>query len=132
MQRIPPAYDWESQAQQYAYRDTPGICYERHSTYELGAQLGDKIAFIDCLLYRDEDGLLVGILNYYPNDNEWEQAGNVNMWVKPDHQRQGIGTALAVEGLRRWPDTDLEQQRYTSQGLLFFDALCRRGVVTKR
>lgn len=127
MQHIPPAFSWESQARQYAYRDAPGICLERHSTAELGARLGEPLAFIDCLLYRDEDGLLVGILNHYPDSNsEIEHAGNANIWVKPDHQRQGIGTALLKEAMRRW-DLDLEQQNYTTQGVLFINGLLEKG-----
>jgi ribosomal protein S18 acetylase RimI-like enzyme len=126
MQHIPPAFSWQSQAAQYAYRDAPGIRLERHSIGELGF-----MTLVDCILYRDEDGLLVGILNHYvDSNNPEEQAGNCNIWVKPSHQRRGIGTALLKDAMERW-DIDFEQQRFTSQGLLFFDALCRRGDVKK-
>jgi GNAT superfamily N-acetyltransferase len=124
---IPPAFSWESQARQYAYRDAPGIRLERH-------HVGDWPDWtqVDCLLYRDENGLLVGILNrYLDSNNPLEQEGNCNLWVRPDRQRQGIGTALLVEAMKRW-DIDFEKQKFTSQGLLFFAALCERGVVTKR
>lgn len=124
---IPPAYDWPSQVRQYAYRDAPGIGFERHSTAEMGAQLGDVIAVIDCVLYRDENGLLVGILNHYDGNNPMEAKDNVNLWVAPDHQRQGIGTALLREAFIRWPEIDLEQQRYTRQGVLFIDGLLKKG-----
>jgi ribosomal protein S18 acetylase RimI-like enzyme len=126
MQLIPPAFSWESQARQYAYRDAPGISLERH-------HLGEWPHWtqIDCLLYRDEEGLLVAILNHYvDSNNPEERAGNCNLWVKPSHQRRGIGTALLRDAMQRW-DIDFEQQRFTSQGLLFFDALCQRGYVKK-
>ena len=127
-QLIPPAYSWQSQARQYAYRvkDAAGIHLERH-------HLGEwpNWTQIDCLLYRDEDGLLIGILNYYcDSNNPEEQQGNANIWVKPDRQRQGIGTALLREAMRRW-DIDLNQQKYTTQGVLFVDGLLKKGLLRR-
>lgn len=119
------AYSWDSQAAQYAYRDEPGIHLERHHLGVVGAWTQ-----IDCLLYRDEDGLLIGILNYYlDSNNPLETAGNINVWVKPDHQRQGIATALLEEARRRWPDLDAEQQNYTPSGLLLLDGLMRKQLI---
>jgi len=106
-------YSWESQAEQYAYLDTPGINHERHDVGEFGAP-----NVIDCLLWRDEAGRLRGILNYYQNDGELERAGNVNLWVHPDWERRGVGTTLLREAMQRWP-IDLAQQRYTPKGAAF-------------
>ncbi len=103
-------FSFESKARQYAFRDTPGINYERHAEGPLGAH-----TVIDCLLWRDEAGLLRGILNYYPTDSRWERQGAVNVFVDPDCRRRGIAAALIVEALARWP-IDLQQQRYSAAG----------------
>lgn len=73
---------------------------------------------IHCALYRDAQGRLVGILYHYPVDiDPWEKAGNVNIYVHPDHQREGIGTSLAKRASDRWGPFDFGQQRYTAAGL---------------
>src|SRR3954468_22976709 len=121
MRTMPPAFSWESQAKQYAYRDTPGINLERHHLGEF-----PDWTQIDCLLCRDENGLLIGILNYYlDSSNPLEQAGNVNVWVKPSHQRQGIATKLLLDALTRW-DIDPNQQRYTEQGADWIAAVIKK------
>src|ERR1700722_12827312 len=51
---------WESQAPQYPASGPPGISYFR-------GEVSDTL-FVNCLLYRDENGELVGILNHYPTD----------------------------------------------------------------
>ena len=88
-------YTWESQAAQYPRTGPPGISYVR------GA-VTDEL-FVDCLLYRDETGELVGILNHYPADfPPYEREGDENIWVHPGRRRQGIGTALLLEARFRW------------------------------
>jgi GNAT superfamily N-acetyltransferase len=114
-------FSWESQAAQYAFRSEPGIHLERHHVGELGNQ-----TVIDCLLSRDEMGMLIGILNHYADNNsELEQEGNINIWVKPDHQRQGVGTALIAEAVRRW-GIDFNQQRYTNEGFALIQSFIGR------
>lgn len=113
-------YAWESQVKQYDLRGKPGIVQERHALGELGA-----LDIVDCLLWRDDLGLLRGILNYYQTDNEFEQAGNCNIWVDPGWQRTGVGTELVREALRRW-DIDPDRQRYTEAGLAFVAAVERQ------
>lgn len=115
------AYSWESQARQYAYKDTPGIGFERHSVGQLGA-----LDQVDCLLWRDDNGVLRGILNHYPTDSEWEKAGNVNLWVDPGWQRRGIATALLAAAMKRWT-INLKQQRYTDDGILFILAFVKQA-----
>ena len=119
-----PAYSWESQSVQYAYRDEPGINLERHSVGVVGSMY-----VIDCLLYRDDEGLLLGILNYYVNDNPEEKAGNVNIFIHPKHKRQGIATALLTEAAKRWV-IDVEQQNFTPEGIRLLDGLIKKGLVT--
>lgn len=122
-----PAFSFESQRVQYAYRDTPGLAYERHS---LG--VWPAITIIDCLLMRDSEGLLVGILNHYPDDsNPLETPGNINVFVHPECYRQGIATALVREAARRWPDLEPDQQRYTPLGVAFLDGLIKNGVLAE-
>lgn len=105
---LPNVYPWESQAQQYPRRGPEGISY-------FAGEIPEINYTVDCLLYR-ERGILVGILNHYPADQlPWEKAGNVNVWVHPDYQRRGIGTALVAEAVTRW-GINFDQQRYTEQG----------------
>jgi GNAT superfamily N-acetyltransferase len=76
----------------------------------------DAIPGIDCLLLYSASGRLQGILNHYPRDEPpYERAGNVNLYVHPDHRRQGIGTALLREAVRRWA-VDPRRQRYSPAG----------------
>jgi GNAT superfamily N-acetyltransferase len=105
---------WESQASQYPALGSPGPGY-------LG-RVATEFYTVDCLLWRDNKGIVVGILNHYPADfAPWERAHNVNIWVRPDHQRQGIGHALVTEALRRWPQIDLTKQRFTRSGKALAD-----------
>jgi len=116
-------YSWEGQAAQYPPTGVPGI------SYFAGEVPNGKP--VNCLLYRDEHGELVGILNHY-DDTYWsggilpyilEVPGNVNMWVKPSERRKGIGTALLEEAERRYGPLELHQQRYTEAGAAFVKAL---------
>jgi uncharacterized protein YndB with AHSA1/START domain len=89
-------YPWESQAAQYPPTGPPGVSYFRGDV--------NKELYVDCLLYRDETGALVGILNRYPTAfPPHEREGDQNVWVRPDRRRQGIGTALLTEASFRWP-----------------------------
>lgn len=100
-------FSWDSQGKQYPATGEPGISYFR-------GDVSDTV-WVDCLLYRDDDGTLRGVLNHYPVDNDFERAGNFNLFVQPSHYRQGIGTALVTEADLRW-DIDFAQQRYTPNG----------------
>jgi GNAT superfamily N-acetyltransferase len=126
---------WESQVRQYDKVGPPGLSFEQHEVVTAvlthkptGTIIEKATAVVDCLLYRNRKGHLVGILNHYNEDAyEWdgtllESAGNVNVWVRPNRRRRGIGTILATEALRRWPEVDVGQQRYTEAG---------RALVTK-
>lgn len=130
------AFDWTSQANQYREQGEPGIHLERRCVdIDSGAEVcdvdpalaGPRITVTDCLLYRDGDGTLIGILNHYDGRSPLERKGGINIWVRPDRQRQGVGTALVLEALRRWDDILPESQRYTEAGLAFLKSLIRRG-----
>jgi uncharacterized protein YndB with AHSA1/START domain/GNAT superfamily N-acetyltransferase len=87
---------WESQVGQYPLTGPPGISYFR-------GEVSDTL-FVNCLLYRDETGELVGILNHYPTDMPpYQHEGSQNVWVHPDRRRQGIGSDLITEASLRWP-----------------------------
>ena len=93
--------DWEGQARQYPADGPPGISYFAGET---------PWGTVDCLLYRNEAGELVGILNHYPFEVPGRQApGTANVWVKPEWQRRGIGRALAREAVHRWGLTEQGQ-----------------------
>ena len=87
---------------------------------------------MDCLLYRDSEGVLSGILNRYDGKNPLEKLDAVNIWVRPDRQRQGIATALLRDAKRRWPGITAEKQRYTEDGIKLLATLLRRGEITLR
>jgi GNAT superfamily N-acetyltransferase len=101
-------YDWESQARQWPKVGRPGIAYERVEAY------GNPI---DSWVFRNRKGHVVGMLYWYVTDSPLEKAGNVNIWVRPDRQRRGIGTALIQAAERRNGPINLEQQRYTAAGV---------------
>jgi GNAT superfamily N-acetyltransferase len=109
-------FSWESQVAQYPRTGPPGISYFR-------GNLTDE-TYVDCLLYRDETGKLVGILNHYPTDfPPYERQGDRNVWVHPGRRQQGIGTALMLEALIRFgtgPDGD---PKMTDAGLQFIKGL---------
>lgn len=108
--------DWAGQAEQYPPFGPPGI------SYFPGPLPSGNV--VDCLLWRDEGGILRGILNHYPFESRWEKIGNVNVWVAPGHQRQGIGTRLVEEAMNRWP-IDFQQQRYSAEGVALYEGLRR-------
>ena len=115
-------YTWESQACQYAPKGEPGIGYELHHANEYDAPPG---APVDCLLMRDRRGDLVGILNHYPTTSDLEEAGNVNIWVRPDRQKRGIASRLVREAQSRW-EINFLQQRYSPAGLKLLASLHRK------
>jgi uncharacterized protein YndB with AHSA1/START domain/GNAT superfamily N-acetyltransferase len=118
-------YSWGSQAAQYPPKGPPGISYFR-------GELGDGL-HVDCLLYRDESGDLVGILNHYPTDiPPHERAGAQNIWVHPDRRRQGIGSALSAEAFMRWTTVptdgfpDRDDLRLTPSGAQMMEGLLKK------
>lgn len=105
-------WSWENQVRQYPKEGAPGISYFR-GDLEPGN-------WVDCLLYRDRDGEILGILNYY-NQDEYqngvltEKKGNFCIFTAPKAQRQGIGKKLLEEGIKRY-NIVLEDQMWTPQG----------------
>lgn len=107
-----PAFPWESQRDQYPATASPGIHYYAGQT---------AWGTVDCLLYYDALGILRGALNHYPFTNEWEQEGNVNIFIDPAFRRRGVATALLNEARERWV-FDVEQQTYTREGADFIQS----------
>lgn len=81
-----------------------------------------------CLCWRDEAGLLRGVLNYYQQDSPWEKKGNANVFVDPEWYGKGIGTELMLAGIARW-SIDPKAQRYTNMGAPFMRRLIEKGLV---
>jgi GNAT superfamily N-acetyltransferase len=114
---MPEAFPWTSQERQYPRVGPPGISYFAGPVPEWGE--------VHCLLWRDDEGLLRGILNYYDKDMPpWEKAGNVNVFVDPAWRRKGIATQLCMEATSRFP-IRLEGQRFTKEGAELARALAR-------
>jgi len=129
MTELPPvtigaelALAWDSQVRQYPKLGPPGLSFVAYPDEPAYGPNGARTTTtIDCLLYRNRKGHLVGILNHYNDDiyecdgSLLERPGNVNLWVRPDRQRRGIGTKLVAEADRRW-SIDWMAQRYTEAG----------------
>lgn len=141
-------FDWASQARQYPKVGPPGLTEQ---TVIVAAGVGTTMALdpsdgrlkparvrvkveVDCLLYRNRKGALVGILNHYPeacydmDGNLLERPGNVNVWVRPNRRGRGVGSLLLHAALDRWDDIDPAAQDYTAGGrALMAKVLDERG-----
>lgn len=94
----PPFQDrmWSTVREHWPQRGTPGVTVTTRS--------GN-----DVLLYRKENGQLVGALSRTP-------AGQLNVIVDPAERGKGIGRALVRAAGRRWP-IDLAMQDMTPAGV---------------
>lgn len=102
---------WDSQVVQYPSDGPVGLSY-------FSGTMSDGVPPVDCLLYRGNDGKLLGIANYYAVDYPpYERAGNYLILVDPEHRREGIARALLAEMDARW-GVDFSQQKYSTKGLL--------------
>ena len=116
-------YTFESQQVQYPPTGKPGVTFEHYDegmTNESGAIAEVPI---DCWLWRDEDGILRGILNYYPHGapvqiNNPEKPGDFMVMVQRGWQRRGIATAL-MDACRSKYEVNFRQQHYTYPGCYF-------------
>jgi GNAT superfamily N-acetyltransferase len=111
----------------------PGIQYLRRRGSVM-AFSADVVATVDCVLYRDNAGLLVGILFRFPKAIRDDiglvaSAGELSLVVKPDHCRQGIGTALLKEAASRW-DIHWANQSYSAGGLELIKSVVDREIIT--
>lgn len=117
---------WEEQASQFPLHGEPGITYQ-----QLTIGPPDNNTIVDVLLYRDDDGVLVGILAKYNENNPLQEPDSVNLLVKPDQQRRGIGKSLAREACTRWPHIlqvkGTKIQHWTAESLGWADALVAKG-----
>jgi GNAT superfamily N-acetyltransferase len=104
-------FTWWSQVGQYPKTGPSGVSYFR-------GEMGDG-SHVDCLLFRDDDGVLRGVLNHYnvAYPDTGEEPGDYVVIVEPAWRRQGIGRILLTEALGRWDDIDLARQKYTAEGL---------------
>ena len=109
---------FDNQRSQYPKKGPPGIGYFKGVI--------DSKRYVDCLLYRDKKGVVIGILNHFPKAMPpYEKKGNVTLFVDPTQQRQGIGSKLMREAGKRW-NINLAQQAYTREGAALANALARR------
>ena len=111
----------DQQLAQYPQSGSPGISYFRG---DLPSGL-----WVDCLVYRDNNGKARAVLNHFPVDTPpWEQRGNILILVAQEWRRRGIGTALLKEALTRW-DIPLERQKSTKDGARFVKRYLQRKTV---
>lgn len=82
----------------------PGIQYQEN------VRGGKKIQY---LIKYDANGLIQGALRYFPVGYPLaKQPGEIEMAVKSEFQKQGIGSELLNEAISRW-DIQAKKQRYT-------------------
>lgn len=112
-------WPFKTQKRQYPAKGEPGLSYFR------GEFPNEPGRWVDCLLWRDNKGNLVGILNHYPMDMPLEKKGNFNIFIDPKAKRQGIASALVAEAIKRY-NVDLRQQRYSKEGAEFINEFVRR------
>lgn len=118
-------FSWESQRRQFD-NIRPDISSDGEGTYYIRIDKTieenfDDDTWIDCLIRRDKDGRLVGILYHYPVELPLERSGNFNIWVDPRERRKGHGTALITEAVKRFK-INFVRQRYSVTGKKFIDA----------
>lgn len=116
---IPMHYHWDAQAGRYPPTGEPGIHLEQHMAHG---------AIVDCLLYRGPDGDLRGILNHFALGTLFQKPGSCNLWVHPEHQRQGIASALLRDAWHRWRLV-YENQDWTREGDSWLSGLIERGKI---
>jgi hypothetical protein len=112
-------WPFKGQAKQFDKKGPPGLSYFKGTGN--GLQPGQ---WVDCLLWRDEKGILKGIVYHYPQDLPLEKKGNMNVFISPDSKRQGIASKLVAEAIKRY-DVDLRQQRYSEEGAAFINNFVR-------
>jgi DNA polymerase III epsilon subunit-like protein/Mor family transcriptional regulator len=119
-----PVWPFSYQAKQYPKDGPPGISYFKGVVNES--------TWVDCLLFRDDSGKLIGILNHYPfalvdpdDPRIVEKRGNINIFIDPKHKSKGIGTKLVGEAVSRY-NVDLRRQRYSEEGANFINNYVRK------
>ena len=100
---------------------TPGITYNMtpHITYYKKRMRMKYI--ITHLMYRDDEGHLLGYFSYHTVDRLQEIKRDLNLRVHPRHWREGIGTKLLEMGFKIWP-IDLNEHHYSESGIKFIEA----------
>lgn len=87
---------------------------------------------LDVLLHWNTAGVLDGLLQHCPTRLQAPhggllRAGAVNIYVRADARRQGIGLALRTEAWRRgWIDVTVQQSTYTVAGAALVNAFNAR------
>jgi len=105
-----PWWQWAAQVQQYPEIGEPGMSY---SVESFSDDFPGCVA--DCLVYRNEQGRAVAVLNHYPQDVGPEKKGNICFFVDPKMQGKGLGKMMVLEAMKRF-DIKLENQEWTPSG----------------
>jgi hypothetical protein len=113
-------WPFNGQASQFDKKGPPGLSYFRGE----GGDALKKGQWVDCLLWRDDNGILKGIVYHYPQDLSLEKKGNMNVFISPDSKRQGIASILVAEAIERY-NVDLRRQRYSEEGAAFINNFVR-------
>lgn len=109
---------WEGVAGFHDPVGPPGITHTTVHVYHDATRIP-----IHTIEHRDDDGTLSGVLFFYEvgygdRSHPWHQRPmTVNVWVRPDRQRCGIGTKMGLAADERWPHVPLSAFDYTAGGL---------------
>jgi DNA-binding NarL/FixJ family response regulator len=112
-------WPFKGQAEQFEKIGPPGLSYFKGTGNGLKPN-----QWVDCLLWRDDSGILKGIVYHYPQDLPLEKKGNMNVFISPDSKRQGIANRLVAEAIKRY-NVDLRQQKYSEEGAAFINNFVR-------
>lgn len=114
-------YTFSSQSPQFPETGEPGLSY-------FAGVMDQYDVPVDCILYRNERGRLVGIGYHYPIDYAgMEQAGNIFVLTHPKYVRKGVAGKVLAE-LDKQYHVNFAQQKYSRQGLALVTAyLMKRG-----
>lgn len=77
---------------------------------------GSQKPVVDCLVWRDESGIVRGWLSHWPFDiPPIQKKGDALVVVDPARRRRGIGLSLLTEGISRF-NIDLARQKFSPSG----------------
>jgi ribosomal protein S18 acetylase RimI-like enzyme len=131
-----PGIWWKPTADQHELIDTRGHRWanpdfvggisEMSMQWDTSEFLPHNLPPMPTLIYRDDIFLqIIGILLYHTADYPYgDRTGDFSIIVHPDRRREGIGSKLLAEGIKRY-GIDLTKQEYTRDGAKLANAVLK-------
>lgn len=60
------------------------------------------------------EGKVIGGLSVHQRQLDGGLVAHPNVWVKEEHQRKGVATAMYAEVKRHWPDVPIQHSEHAS------------------